>query len=395
MSEQLPQDVTPTMQELMAQMARMQTQLDSLKERAKALSQVEEPVNTNPAPALTSTRRKTLKRLGLALLGGAATATALGVQTTQAKITANPTLSGSTSKAGAIITPPGAAAPTGTAPTGHLYGLVGSGDTTSLDLSNLPDNSCGFTGTSSGYGVYGFGSYGVYGSGSTGVLGNGRMTGVFGFGTNGVIGNGNTGVYGSGNYVGVIANGLSSITNSLRSNVIIGAIAVADLSLDLSTFSDNFRIGLYANAGNPGGGVTSRAAVLAGNVDVYGLLTKGGGSFKIDHPLDPENKYLYHSFVESPDMKNIYDGVVTLDNQGEAVVTLPIWFEALNSDYRYQLTCLGEFAPVFVSQKLTKGQFKIAVVRRGKKLAGRSPVFGKTNGLMLTASPWKRIKEQR
>jgi hypothetical protein len=44
--------------------------------------------------------------------------------------------------------------------------------------------------------------------------------------------------------------------------------------------------------------------------------------FRIDHPLDPANKYLNHSAVESPDMKNIYDGVVTLDADGEAVVEL-------------------------------------------------------------------------
>jgi IPT/TIG domain-containing protein len=44
------------------------------------------------------------------------------------------------------------------------------------------------------------------------------------------------------------------------------------------------------------------AGLFEGNVDVTGKLTKGGGCFKIDHPLDPANKYLYHSFVESPDM---------------------------------------------------------------------------------------------
>jgi hypothetical protein len=55
------------------------------------------------------------------------------------------------------------------------------------------------------------------------------------------------------------------------------------------------------------------AGNFSGNVSVSGSLSKGGGSFKIDHPLDPANKYLYHSFVESPDMKNIYDGVATLD----------------------------------------------------------------------------------
>ncbi len=98
-----------------------------------------------------------------------------------------------------------------------------------------------------------------------------------------------------------------------------------------------------------------------GNLSVSGMLSKGGGSFKIDHPLDPENKYLYHSFVESPDMKNIYDGVATLDTNGEAVVRLPEWFEALNGNYRYLLTAIGAPAPgLYVAEKLSHNQFKIA-----------------------------------
>jgi hypothetical protein len=43
-------------------------------------------------------------------------------------------------------------------------------------------------------------------------------------------------------------------------------------------------------------------ANFSGNVSIGGSLSKGSGSFKIDHPLDPANKYLYHSFVESPDI---------------------------------------------------------------------------------------------
>ena len=58
-------------------------------------------------------------------------------------------------------------------------------------------------------------------------------------------------------------------------------------------------------------------------MDVDGKLSKAGGSFKIDHPLDPANKYLYHSFVESPDMMNIYNGNATLDGNGEAVIQIP------------------------------------------------------------------------
>jgi hypothetical protein len=102
------------------------------------------------------------------------------------------------------------------------------------------------------------------------------------------------------------------------------------------------------------------AGYFSGNVTVTGTLSKGGGSFKIDHPLDPENKYLYHSFVESPDMMNIYNGNAVLDSRGEAWVELPEWFGALNRDFRYQLTCIGGFAPVYVAEKISNNRFKIA-----------------------------------
>src|SRR5262249_22119601 len=106
-----------------------------------------------------------------------------------------------------------------------------------------------------------------------------------------------------------------------------------------------------------------------GNATISGNLSKGGGSFKIDHPLDPENKYLYHSFFESPDMMNIYNGVAALNRRGEAVIDLPIWFEALNKDFRYQLTCIGGFAPVFVAQEINNNRFKIAGGKAGMKVS--------------------------
>ena len=64
------------------------------------------------------------------------------------------------------------------------------------------------------------------------------------------------------------------------------------------------------------------AGLFYGDVKINGNLTASTKSFKIDHPLDPSNKYLNHSSVESPDMKNVYDGVVVLDDKGEAVVVL-------------------------------------------------------------------------
>jgi hypothetical protein len=111
------------------------------------------------------------------------------------------------------------------------------------------------------------------------------------------------------------------------------------------------------------------AGVFQGNVSVTGTLSKGGGSFKIDHPLDPEHKYLYHSFVESPDMKNIYDGLAQLDANGEAWVTLPDWFSVLNRDFRYQLTSIGAFMPVYIAEEVSGNQFKIAGGLPGKRVS--------------------------
>jgi hypothetical protein len=98
---------------------------------------------------------------------------------------------------------------------------------------------------------------------------------------------------------------------------------------------------------------------VAGNVNISGNLTKGSGSFKIDHPLDPANKYLYHSFVESPDMMNIYNGNVVTNRDGLATVVLPGYFEALNRDFRYQLTVIGQFAQAIIARKIARNQFII------------------------------------
>src|ERR671921_2894096 len=104
-----------------------------------------------------------------------------------------------------------------------------------------------------------------------------------------------------------------------------------------------------------GKGITSLAAYLDGNVTIAGNLQKAGGSFKIDHPLDPANKYLCHSFVESPDMKNVYDGVVVLDNKGKAEIELPDWFGILNKDFRYQLTAIGAPGPnLYIAEEISE-----------------------------------------
>jgi hypothetical protein len=88
-----------------------------------------------------------------------------------------------------------------------------------------------------------------------------------------------------------------------------------------------------------------------GDLDVTGYISKSGGGFKIDHPPDPANKYLNHGFVESDAMKNVYDGIATLDENGEATVELPEWFEAVNQEVRYQLTAIGAPGPDLYIQR--------------------------------------------
>jgi len=124
--------------------------------------------------------------------------------------------------------------------------------------------------------------------------------------------------------------------------------------------------------GGGGAGIYASGAVageFAGNVNIGGNLSKSGGSFKIDHPLDPANKYLYHSFVESPDMKNVYDGIIVTDGGGHATVVLPDWFEALNSDFRYQLTVIGQFAHAIVASEVNNNAFAIRTDKPNVKVS--------------------------
>jgi hypothetical protein len=91
--------------------------------------------------------------------------------------------------------------------------------------------------------------------------------------------------------------------------------------------------------------IITTGVTAPGSISVIGTLSKGSGSFMIDHPLDPKNKILFHSFVESPEVKNLYTGEVVLDKKGEAVIYLPSYFLALNRDFRYQATGVEKAMP--------------------------------------------------
>jgi hypothetical protein len=177
----------------------------------------------------------------------------------------------------------------------------------------------------------------------------------------------NIGVLGSSNSdagVGVlgrmnVANGVTFGVKGLNSGE--SGIAVAGHA----THANGANVGVLGRTNSPNG----FAGYFIGRVHVAGLITKAASTFKIDHPLDPENKTLSHSVVESPDMMNIYNGVVTLGKDGSAEVALPDWFEALNREFRYQLTCIGGFAPVYVAKKVNGNRFKIAGGKPGLEVS--------------------------
>ncbi len=94
----------------------------------------------------------------------------------------------------------------------------------------------------------------------------------------------------------------------------------------------------------------------------YGVLSNGRfaatgtKSFRIDHPDDPANKYLFHYSSESPEVTNFYSGTVGLDPLGQAEVELPRYFAKINRDPRYMLTPVGTAMPMLhVSAEIDAG----------------------------------------
>ncbi|MGC9399008.1 MAG: hypothetical protein ACP5HM_07710 [Anaerolineae bacterium] len=131
---------------------------------------------------------------------------------------------------------------------------------------------------------------------------------------------------------------------------------------------------------------------VTGDLEVSGSVSKGGGGFKIDHPLDPESKYLSHSFVESPERINVYNGNVTTDDEGYATVQLPDYFEALNKDYTYQLTVIGTFAQAIVAEEIQNNQFVIQTDQPNVKVSWQ--VTGVRQDLWAEAHPFEDEEEK-
>jgi hypothetical protein len=126
----------------------------------------------------------------------------------------------------------------------------------------------------------------------------------------------------------------------MRSKVFLGTMLCIIVTLPLVLHAG----GGYSQGSYTGVLITTGARIV-GNASVASSISKGAGSFVIDHPLDPKNSLLYHSFVESPDAKNLYDGTATLDENGYAAISLPLYFLALNKDFRYLASPIDEPMP--------------------------------------------------
>lgn len=241
------------------------------------------------------------------------------------------------------------------------------------------DRSTGVVGQADGFGVRGEGSrghgvvgfskdgFGVYGkglTGGTGVVGeSSRWHAVGGFSASqiggcGLYGRhtaGGTGIAGETNGPAAAVYGRNTEPSAIGTAGGTGVLGHSDRG-----------VGVWGSVIHDGG----MAGFFKGNVSVHGIFTKAAGSFKIDHPLDPANKCLSHSFVESPDMMNVYNGTALLGGDGRATIQLPDYFEVLNRDFRYQLTPIGAPAPnLHVAEEVKGGRFEIAGGSPGQKVS--------------------------
>ncbi len=221
---------------------------------------------------------------------------------------------------------------------GSLSQVYPSGSQSYIGATN---NVVGGSGTNYGTSSYATGTginYGVYGSAESGSE--------------------NYGVYGN-SYDGVGVHGQSNNYRAVDGYSETWDAVVGETNGGTSAYA----IWGYHNNSN------GYAGYFNGRVHVAGTLSKSAGTFKIDHPQDPANKYLVHSFVESPDMMNVYNGNATTDANGFATVELPGYFMSLNKDFRYQLTAIGTFAQAIVSQEVANNKFVIQTDKPNVKVS--------------------------
>jgi hypothetical protein len=272
------------------------------------------------------------------------------------------------------------------ASTASNYGVVGG---TPLPTSAIIGNSTGK-------------AFGVSGqvlstaTGEAGVFGNNLRTtgghGVLGMGYNGTVGQTNNqagfGVFGvnfgtatTGNAVGTVGQGYVGVWGETDDGPASG---VFGQNVSASTVDNN--VGVWGIGWVGVLGTTNDVATGYGVYSEGNLGSSGTKSFVIDHPLDPGNKILKHFSLESPEVLNLYRGNVLLDNNGEAVVTLPAYFDQININFSYQLTPIGApAAGLYIKQEIKNGSFVIGGGIPNAKVSWS--VYAERNDKFLQANP--------
>ncbi len=94
-------------------------------------------------------------------------------------------------------------------------------------------------------------------------------------------------------------------------------------------------------------------------------------------------------------MLNVYVGNVETDDKGGAVVTLPDYFDALNQDFTYQLTSIGQFAQATISEEIHENRFSIKTDKPNIKVSWQVTGYAKTPTPVRTESCRKRTNPRR
>lgn len=149
--------------------------------------------------------------------------------------------------------------------------------------------------------------------------------------------------------------------------------------------------GVFGTSNAVGGGyaVYGQSLASVGGYGVFGSTSGFGGfgvyalgklgasgtkSFRIDHPLDPENKYLLHYAAEGPEPRNVYQGSVVTDASGYAWVMLPDYYVAINRDPLFQLTVVDkseDFVQAKVIEEVQGNRFRIRTSKANVKVCWR------------------------
>ena len=234
-------------------------------------------------------------------------------------------------------------------------------------------NAAGVRGTStnpSGFGVFGIGAYAVAGDGD--ILGgyfwssNGTGSGVFGY-------NYSSSGEAIGGEFGTNSSSGRGIFSTAGANS--GTTYAGRFECDSGDGRALYALATATGASDNPYGVRGQCSTATTGYGVYAvgdLGASGVKSFRIDHPADPENKYLLHYSSESPFPQNFYSGNVTTNAQGYAWVNLPDYFASINANFKYQLTVMGKtFAQAIVSEEIQGNRFQVHTNQPNIKVSWR------------------------